>query len=217
MRTYVRISIWLAGLCTILMAGVAAAGGAGSIQLVRPVEKVAVGEVTVYLQALQHNVHPVNDATVTLTAVGPDGTTVTASGERDAAFGNDNVYVVRAVLDKPGTWKATLTAESVIWFPPFPFEVEVLPAGSKVPDPGPVRPHKEGGQSHTHMVTPAPAQSASTSASAPPEDAAIHGHGPGAHHEADSSAQTLRIGVATAAVAVATGALLWWRRGVQIR
>lgn len=137
-------------LLVLLVPGAAAAGGAGSVRLARPLERVAAGESVLYFQALQHNVHPLGDATVTVKASGPDGKSFEVGARIDPAFGENHVYQARLPLEAVGPWHLTIEAAHSIFFPPLTLAVEVLAAGASAPDPGPVKPYVEAGAGHSH-------------------------------------------------------------------
>jgi hypothetical protein len=195
----------LAGTLVLLLAGTALAGGWGSLRLARSFDRVAEGDVELYVQALQHDVHPLGDAAVTLTAVGPDGSGLSVRGGLDPTFGKANVYLVKVRLDRPGSWQMRLEAKHGVVFPALTFTTEVLPAGSSLPDPGPVQPYQEK-TGHAHPV-PGHNQSQGTS---------DHEHGQSAPAGRSTPVDSRR-GVALAAAGVAAGgagaglAWLYWR------
>jgi hypothetical protein len=128
----------------LLIPGAALAGGGGSIRLARSIYKVAVGKHPVYLQLLQHDHYPRTDAKVTITAHSPNGTDIITNAELDPTYGDLWVFKGNLPVDRPGVWQVTITTtESEIIFPPYQFQVEVMPAGTKLPDPGPVAPFRD--------------------------------------------------------------------------
>jgi hypothetical protein len=123
---------WVLLLLLCLAPATALAGGGGNIRLSRSVARVAVGKVPIYLQALQHDVYPVDDALVTIEGTAEDGTVRRATGALDPAYGGDNVYKAVFDFDRPGTWRMKVTAKSRIFFPDYAFTVDVAPAGTEV-------------------------------------------------------------------------------------
>lgn len=149
-----------------LLSGIVGAGGAGSIRLARPLERVAAGPAPLYLQALQHDVHPLHDAKVTVKGSGPEQMGFEVEAKLDPTYGESHVYRALLPLKAEGTWSVTVEAEHWVHFPPLTFSVEVLPCGSEVAAPGPVKPLGAGGAGHSHGEASAPP------AVAPPPDAA---------------------------------------------
>lgn len=215
---------WPLALALLLLPALATAGGGGHMFLSRPVDRVAAGTTEIYLQALQHDVHPVSDATVTVVGKGPNGAAVTAAGTLENAWGTDNVYKVLLPLDQVGDWKLTINAKSMIFFPPLDLTVQVLPAGTQLPAPGPVKPfHSAAGDGHDHTVTAAPPQQAvstpaPTQAPATPvqtaPDPAPAASAPAATVAAPAATSPIIywMGAAALAVALAGAGLLLWRR-----
>ena len=154
----------LALLLVLLVPGVAAAGRAGNIRLSRPLEQVAVGQVPVYLQALQHGEYPVGDATVTIQATDPTGKLHIFPATLDPAFGNDYVYLATVDFALPGTWVLTIMAGSSIHFEHYRYQVKVLPTGSRVEALGPLTVYQRGAERATPVQVEAPKQPAYTRA-----------------------------------------------------
>lgn len=208
--------ICAAALTLLLLPSLVAAGGAGNIKLSRPVAQVARGNAEIYLQALQHDTHPVSDATVTVVGQGPNGQTFTASGQLDNAFGTDNVYKVTVPFEQAGDWKLTITAKSSIYFPPLTVPVQVVAAGTKLPDPGPVQPFRQGaadGHAHSH----APAQTTGSSAATAPPAVAQTQTAAAASAPAPAVQDRTLWWAAAAVVAAGLGGagFLLWRRRLQ--
>lgn len=167
-----RWGILLGITVSLLVSGIAVAGGAGSIRLARPLDRVAAGEALLYLQALQHDIHPLPDAKVTVKGSGPQGTGFEVEAKLDPAYGEKHVYQARLPLKAEGRWQLTVTAGHWVQFPPVTLSVEVLPAGSNLPEPGPVRPQGSESAGHSHAGAPAapaaPAQSGTRADAAQP-------------------------------------------------
>lgn len=192
---------WLMGLLVLvlLIPTTALAGGGGNVRLSRPVTKVAVGEVPIYLQALQHDVYPVDDAVVTITGL-LDGVKVSeATAKLDPAFGGDNVYSAPFQFDRPGKWTLQVQANSRIHFPLYRFDVEVLPAGAVVEPLGKLK-IMERGSGTNHASTALVEREAPEPKYAP---------GPAKPARA---APWISGGVVGAAALAGTAVLLLWRR-----
>lgn len=145
------------GLLLLLFPVAALAGGAGSIRLAQPLDRVNVGEVPLYVQALQHDQHPRDDVRVCVTAVAPDGRRVSTTAQLDPAHGHLHVWTASVPLDTPGLWRVTVQATHAwIHFPNFTRPVRVEPKSVTPPAAEPVSPFKG---SHAHGESdPIPAE-----------------------------------------------------------
>lgn len=150
-------------LILLLVPTVAFAGGAGNMKLARAVDRVALGQVTIYLQALQHNQHALADAEINVSAKAPDGSTVLTQGVLDPSYGKDHVFVVTLPLAQTGSWQVEITAKHWVIFPPLVVSVDVQPKGTILPDPGPVRPFDSVTSGYSIVqVNPQPQQALTT-------------------------------------------------------
>ncbi|MDB4897095.1 MAG: hypothetical protein JWN15_3357 [Firmicutes bacterium] len=193
----------------LLIPGAALAGGSGNIQLARPVEKLAVGKHPLYFQLLQHGHYPRMDAKVTIRAHSPNGTDIFTSAEIDPTYGDLYVYTGNLALDRQGVWQVTIsTTESQIFFPPYEFQVDVLPAGTKLPDPGKVEPYRDTAAMSSAPGASPPVSSTPVSTAPAPASTALASSPPGR----PAGWVWPVTGACAAAVALA-GYLAWRRQG----
>lgn len=211
-----RWSFSLVSLLLFALAGPAMAGGVGNLRLAQPLERIAPGEAVLYVQALQHDIHPRPDITLLVVGAGPNGATFVGTGELDCTYGQHYVFAVPLPLEQSGEWRLELKAtHDWIFFPPLPLEVEVLPLGSSAPAPAPVKPYASLSHSHGSDYEPA-CTGAGSSASAHDVTVAAQGGAQGAEILSDAEASTSVPVILLGAVGLVTalaGLLLWRRRG----
>jgi hypothetical protein len=152
----------------------ALAGSAGNVHLSRPVNKVAVGTVPIYLQALQHDVYPLGDAEVKITGYLDGAMAAEVIAALDPTYGGDNVYLAQFPFDRPGNWRLVVETRSRIFFLVKEFQVEVLPAGTPVAPLGKIRIMERGASNSTnHAYTQLVEREAAEPRYAPAPGAAV--------------------------------------------
>lgn len=213
----------LVGLMLFALAVPALAGGAGNLRLAQPLERIASGEVILYVQALQHDIHPRPDITLAVVGTGPDGATVVGTGELDCTYGQHYVFAVPLPLVQSGEWRLEVKAmHDWIIFAPLPVSVEVLPLGSSASAPAPVKPYESLSHSHGSDYeavctgSDSPGSTHSHDASVADNTEAVESTAQGEAILSDTEDSTgmpvILLGAAGAVTALA-GLLLWRRRG----